>query len=422
MNYKKHTIIFALFIGGIVLSCKDESLYPLPYTSRTYAGYLRMYKQTTSVFDVNNLAGSAFETIFEVVDEKNGDNLESVEFYATFKRGAGITSEVLVKTIPGTDFTAVPEPTYSEYKRATIRVTQAETHAALLLAPPPPAPVPPATTSMWTSGSVGIAYPGSMVAADQVIYRWIMVQKDGKRFTILNPQGTNPLEDTSSAPDVTSAWYGAPSQKTITVRSLIPSSWVGTYSLQQRANWSPAHTVALHQSSYPAYLNQVTFPTQTVTLSIPAGGLSTEREFTVSYRGSNVVMRINLEQTNPNISSAGAATLVGYGFPVGTTNTSPLGTVFVPLRNSTLNCTSVRQFYWITPGSGTFAAPSSAPLLAPGLPQSNIPNRGVYRTDIAGTAPGNTFSIGVDDDCDEYGRLNGYCTWTRRIYLTLTKL
>ena len=415
MKYKKYTMIFALIIGGIVLSCKDESLYPLPYTSRTYAGYLRMYKQTTNVFDVNNLAGSAFETIFEVVDEKNGDNVASVEFYATFKRGTGITSEVLVKTIPGTDFAAVPEPTYSEYKRATIRVTQPETHTALLtaLATPPAA---------WASGSPGIAYPGSMIAADQVIYRWVMVQKDGKRYTVLNPQGTNPLDNNSSAPDVTGgAFYNAPSQKTITVRSLIASSWVGTYSLQQRANWSPAHSVALHLSSYPAYLNQVTFPNQTVTLSIPTGGLSTEREFTVSYRGQNVVMRINLEQTNPNVSPAGITTLLGFGFPAGTANTN-LGTVFAPLRNSTVSCTSVRQFYWATPGSGTFVAPSSPPLLAAGLPQSPNPNRGVYRTDIAGTAPGNTFSIGVDDDCDEYGRLSGYCTWTRRVYLTLTKL
>lgn len=414
MKYKKYTIILAFFMGGIVLSCKDESLYPLPYTSKTFAGYLRMYKQTTNVFDVNNLAGSAFETVFEVVDEKYGDNLASVEFYATFKRGTGITSEVLIKTVAGTDFAAVPPPTYSQYRRATIRITQAETNTALLTA----LATPPAT---WTSGSPGIVYPGSMIAADQIIYRWTMVQKDGKRLTILNPQGTNPLEDTSSNPDVTSAWYGAPSQKTITVRSLIANSWVGTYSLQQRANWSPAHSVALHQSSYPGYMNTVTFPNQTVTLSIPAGGLSTEREFTVSYRGQNVVMRINLEQTNPGITAAGITTLLGFGFPAGTSNAN-LGTVFAPLRNSTVSCTSVRQFYWATPGPGTFAAPSTAPLLAAGLPQSPILNRGVYRTDIAGTSPGNTFSIGIDDDCDEYGRLNGYCSWTRRVYLTLTKL
>lgn len=408
-------MLFALFLGGVILSCTDESLYPLPYTTRTYAGYLRMYKQTTNVFDVNNLAASAFETIFEVVDEKFGDNLESVEFYATYRKGAGITSEVLVKTIPGTDFVAVPAPTYSQYRRATIRITQAETHAALLTA----LAVPPAT---WTSGLAGIAYPvAGMVAADQVIYRWTMVQKDGKRLTILNPQGTNPLDNTSSNPDVTSAWYGAPSTKTITVRSLLASSWVGTYSLQQRANWSPAHSVALHLSSFPAYMNKVTFPTQTVTLAIPAGGLSTEREFTVSYRGTNVVMRINLEQTNPALTAAGLATILGYGFPVGTTS-ALLGTVFVPLRNSTVSCTSVRQFYWATPGTGTFLAPAVAPLLAPGLPQSNNPNRGVYRIDITGTTAGDDLSIGVDDDCDEYGRLNGYCTWTRRIYLTLTKL
>jgi hypothetical protein len=95
------------------------------------------------------------------------------------------------------------------------------------------------------------------------------------------------------------------------------------------------------------------------------------------------------------------------------------GTVFIPLQNSKVNCSSERQLYWTFPASGTFAGTTALPL---GLPQATITNRGAYNTTIAGTTTGNSFTIGLDDDADEYGRRNGYCTWTRRVALTLTKL
>ena len=153
-------------------------------------------------------------------------------------------------------------------------------------------------------------------------------------------------------------------------------------------------------------------------------------------------MRVNFEQTRPGLTGIGNGntgqpainnSLVPWGFPGSTTDntaaTSNLGTVFVPLRNSTVNCSAERQLYWTTPTTGTFGNaqsatnPTASNFLSskPLLPQNVIPNRGVYRIDMAGTTAGDTFSIAVDDDCDEYGRRNGYCTWTRRVYLTLTK-
>lgn len=346
MNYKKYLMAFALAMGGVVLSCTDESLYPLPYTTRTYAGYLRIYNLTSNVFNSNDLANSAFQGIFEVVDELYGDNTEKIEFYATFRRGTGVTSEVFVKEVLGSAFSAVPAPTYSEYKRATITITHAETEAALIASA---SASPPAT---WTSGLAGIVFPGAglMAANDQIIYRWILVQKDGRRLSVLNPQGTNPLENTSSAPDVTSVWYAAPSQKTILITPLLATSWFGDYNLTQVANWSPNHSVALHQSSYPAYMNKVSFPNQVVTLKSLENGdcptcTSTEREFTINYDpkgtgGTNTTIRINLENTRPGITGTGApfafTNLNAMGFPVGTTDAN-LGTVFVPLRNSTVD-------------------------------------------------------------------------------------
>lgn len=387
MNYKKYIVTLGLIGLLISMSCRDESLYPLPYNDRTVGGYLRMYKITSNVFDVNDLANSGFEVTWEAVDEKNGDNLQEVQFYVSFRRGAGLTDEVLLKTIPGTDFTKVAEPTYSEYKRATVRITAAETQTALATA----TATPPAT---WPSGSPGIAFPGTLLAADQIIYRWIMVLKDGREFTVANLQNLNP-EKANNTPNITTGqFYSAPSIFTVSVRALLANSWVGSYSLTQTALWSPAHGWDFH-AYFPNNLKEVLFPDQTVTLTVPAGGLSTEREFTALYRGQNVKMRINLEN----------------------------GTVSIPLQNSTVNCTSDRQLYWTMPASGNFTKPgtSTVNLVSP-LPTATTANRGAYNTAITGTTAGNTFTIGVDDDCDEYGRRNGYCSWTRRIKLLLTKL
>jgi hypothetical protein len=187
-------------------------------------------------------------------------------------------------------------------------------------------------------------------------------------------------------------------------------------------------------------LSEVLFPNQTVNLSIPTSGLSTEREFDVEYKGQIVKLRINFERTRPGLTGAttGQAainnSLVTEGFPASTTDATPgssnLGTVTVPLQNSTVDCNSDRELYWVTPTSGQFGNASSGTnptasnflTFDPRLPQNRIPKQGVYRWDgTFGLNAGDTFSIGIDDDCDEYGRRNGYCTWTRSVYLILTK-
>jgi hypothetical protein len=217
------------------------------------------------------------------------------------------------------------------------------------------------------------------------------------------------------------------------VRSLPVGAYTGNYTLRQVAIWSPSHSVALHQIGFPTYLNEVLFEQdQTVTLAAPSGGLSTERQFTVKYKGQDVVMRINFEQTTPGLTGTGGTAAINnslitnYGFPVGTTNAN-LGTVYVALQNSNVACSSERDLYWTMPTGGTFGNgvtttnPTASNSLVAGLPQNLTPNRGVYRTDINGLTPNDIFSIAIDDDCDEYGRRNGYCTWTRRVYLTLRK-
>lgn len=451
MNIKKYIAVCAVLAGVTVMSCRDESLYPLPYDNRETGSYLRVYKIISNTWDLDDLANSGFEAIYESVDKNFGADLDKIEVYATFRSGASglITDEVLVKEITDvSNFTAVAEPTYSEYLRSTpIRITANETLAALqtLTVDPDGTPNPTTCTGIFPSVCPAIAFPGSFALGDRVIFRLKIFDKQGRGFTVLNPQTTispslgNPNE-ANITPNLTGGlFYNSPMVYTTLVQRTTdtanPNAYTGDYRMAQVNIWQPDHSAAQHATFLPGWLdkfvfgNSATDSTQTVTLSKVTGGLPTERQLTAKYRGQNITLKFNLERTVLNTTGAGlsAAALTtvtsavgsgGYGFPAGTTNTN-LGTVFVPLQNSTVDCTSEREFYMVTPLAGTFAGTTA---LAWGLPRATVPNRGVYRIDRDGLTAGDVFSIVVDDDCDEYGRRNGYCNWYTRITLTLTKL
>lgn len=448
MTYKKYIMTVVLVAGVVLMACRDESLYPLPYDNRTSGAYLRMYKVISNVWDVNDLSNSGFEVIYEAVDKSGGAELASIDFYATFRSGATgrITNETLVKTVTAAQggFATVPAPTYSEYLRsAPIRVTANETLAALATLTTDPDnnfPVGNTCSGIFPNICALIAYPGSVVQGDQIIYRWLIRLTDGRTFSVANPQSTvnanfgNPLQ-ANLTPNITGGqFYNSPSIYTVLVQSLLANSWVGDFRMTQQAIWSPSHSVALHGSSYPSHMdeflfgNSTTDSTQTVTLAMVPGGLTTERQLTCKYRGQTISMRVNFERAVLNQVGAGLTgangaaaltTLANMGFPAGTTNAN-LGTVFVPLVNSGVDCTTNRELFMVTPLGGFFLGTAA---LRWGLPRSTHPNRGFYRHDgTNGQNVGDTFSIAVDDDCDEYGRRNGYCGFFRRVYLTLTKL
>jgi hypothetical protein len=442
MKFRKITILVTLLAIGVNMSCRDESLYPLPYNDRTFGAYLRMYSVTTNVLDVNNTTMAGFETTFEAVDKNNGNLLESVDFYVSFRNASGLTDEAFIKSVPASVFSNVSGATISTYKRGTIRVTYGEIQAALTALP---ITSPPAN-SQWPSLAFRIDYPGSIAAGNQVVLRWVQKLSNGQAFTVQNPQGTNPNEANSTSNITGGQFYSSPYQFTMTARALDGgdlNAFTGTYRLEQFSLWSPSHSVSLHRSAYPGHLNETLFQKdQTVTLSIPTSGLSTEREFTVNYRGGNTTMRINLETSDP-LAGNSAANINASMTTLGISNARPRGSVFVRLQKSSVNCSASREIYWVTPTAGLFGStargnnpagdPATAtepaiPALTAGLPQGVTPGRGVFftnRTNIgepAGTTVGDVFFISVDDDCDEYGRRQGYCSWTRRVYLKLTKL
>jgi len=267
-------------------------------------------------------------------------------------------------------------------------------------------------------------------AGDQVVYRWQIVMKDGTKYTVNNSQGTIPAQANMTANITGGQYYSSPFQFTMTLRAFTAGSYLGNYRLDQIAIWSPNHSVAIHASSFPSYMREELFQSgQTVTLAVPAGGLSTQRELNVTYRGQTSRMLLNFEQTDPLAGQAAANVTAALTtvFAPAAAQTGARGTVFVQLQDSGADCSAERGLYWVTPIAGLFGStaagnnPATTPL-GSRLPQGVIPSRGFYLTGSTGTTPGDVFFIAVDDDADEYGRRNGYCTWTRRVYLRLTKL
>lgn len=233
------------------------------------------------------------------------------------------------------------------------------------------------------------------------------------------------------------------------------NAYTGTYRMAQVARWAPDFATTTNNlqilRNYPQqwmrpflFASSETDSTQIITLEKVPGGLSTQRQFTCTYRGETIKVVVNFERqstsfTGGNLGANGVATLnatatpalsstvPGLGFPAGTTD-SNVGTIMIPLINTGVNCTAEREFYLMTgaqfnstvPGApGEFAGDI---LMPKGVPRRVFPNRGYYRFDRNGLTPGDVFSITVDDDVDEYGRRNGYCNWYTRVALTFTKI
>jgi len=383
MNKK---IVFSVILGLVatVMSCRDESTYPLPYNDRNIGAYMRVVTLYSNVIDLNNLSGSALDGVFEAVDEEYGELLESFDIVVSFRRGLAVSSEVPVKTVAASEFAPVAEPTYSEYKRARIKIPTADAIAALQTA----------TTNPLV---------GNPLNGDVFNFRGIVKLKNGKTFTNSN----------TNINILSGQFYNSTFVYSQVVRSqagIAAGSWQGSYALTQVSLWSPNHSVALHSTAFPTYLNEKLFPDQNVTLETIADGLSTERKFTVNYRGESVTMRINLEPAPTTASSHPLA--------------ANYGNVFIPLQNTGVDCTPERQIYWTWPVGGAFGLSTGLPagLLPVGLPQANTFNRGYFNTSQNGLTAGQQMFIHVDDDSDEYGRRNGYCTWVRRVSLRLTRL
>lgn len=435
------------------ISCDPaQRVSPTPNTPAS-GSYLRAYSISSNNWDLDDIddpaslgSNTAFEAVFESIDNNLGADLSKIEFYATFRVATGlITNEVLVKTVDVAagegGFTPVPEPSLSDYLRSEpIRVTYAETLAGLSTLDTDPDGN--SCSGVYPDVCTMVAFPGTMYVGDQIIFRVAITDIRGNRFTVTNPQTTVTPQfgnesEANIIPNLNGGLYDSkPMLYTVllnrTTTTGNPNAYTGLYRMSQVARWQPDHSVAQH-SSLLGSIDQFAFGTsssdssQIVEIQKVPDGLPTERQFTCTYRGQTITIRVNLEAAVLNQTGAGVAGALTYiqnpppggmGFPPSTTNTN-LGTVYVPLHNTTVDCTPEREFYHQFPLSGTYAGMNTLPW---GLPRTTVPNRGTYRLDRDGLTVGDVFSLAVDDDADEYGRRNGYCNKYTRILLTLTKI
>lgn len=469
----RYIAIVTLTLVGLVTGCEpNEDLYPLPYDNRESGSFLRVIKINSFVWDLNDLANSGFEAVYESVDKNGGADFDRVEFFATYRSAGGaITNEVLVKTLTfdQMNFAEVPGITGSEYLRTAtpVRITAQETIDALNTLTTDPDGVVNGTTCTGIFPKIcpAVAFTGTLGLGDRVVFRLKVYDKQGRGFTVLNPQAAAaPLltngNEANMTPNITGGiFYSSPMLYTMFVQRLTDTgnadAYTGTYRMAQVGRWAPDYATNTANlqilRNYPqAWMRPFVFATsesdstQIVTLSKVPGGLSTQRQFTCRYRGQEITVVVNFErqtfsQTGGGLTGAAGtaaiATLLdpptapnpGLGFPAGTTNAN-IGSVMLPLMNTGANCTSERQFYLMTAGQfnstqvgapGTFSGDINMPK---GIPRRVFPNRGYYRFDRDGLTPGDVFSISFDDDVDEYGRRNGYCNWYTRVYTTFTKL
>lgn len=468
---------FSIFIAAaLVFSCEpNKDDFPLPFEDRETGSFLRVYKITSNVWDFDNLAGSGFEAIYESVDKNAGANLDRIEFYATHRSGATglITREILVKTLSAADmsFAAVADPTYSEYLRsAPVKITATETLARLVTLTTDPDGIVNGTTctNIFPKVCPAVAFPGTLAAGDRIVFRLKIIDKQGRGFTVNNPQVTaspslGNANEANVTPNLTGGqFYNSPMIYTTLVQRVTTTgnanAYTGTYRMAQLGRWpgdlaTNANNRQIIRTFPQAWMrpflfgNSATDSTQTVTLALIPAGLTSQRQLTCKYRGRDITMVINLESAVNGVTGAGytagaalaAVTTMatptlpstpllpgGLGFPAGTTNVN-LGTVFVHLANTEVNCTPTRLFYQMTAGAAIINAGNPGVFIGdigmpPGVPRRTFPDRGHYRIDRDGLTVGDVFTISVDDDVDEYGRRNGYCNMYTRVFLSLTKL
>lgn len=190
MKIKRYiSIIFGVLAFAVACSPNEES-YPLPYDDRETGSYLRVISISSFVWDLNDLANSGFEGVYESVDRNFGADFERVEFYATYRSAGGaITNEVLVKTLSFSDmgFANVPAPSGSKYLRsAPIRITANETLAALNTLTVDPDGT--TCTGIFPDICPAVAFPGTIGLGDRIVYRVKVYDIEGRAFTVNNPQ------------------------------------------------------------------------------------------------------------------------------------------------------------------------------------------------------------------------------------------
>lgn len=176
------------FLMMAVFSCTDFVDPAIPYTGFETAIYLRTITPPTS-FNFFALPAATFNLVVEAVDANGGTTVKDVQVLVRRRRGATLSPEVPLTTVPGSAFAAS-----GKYTRTTINI-----------------PLSTALTAMgFTTADIN--------GGDFVEYRLILTDTQDRVFT-----------NTNLSPDVSGgAFYASPFLYRVAV--VCPSDLAGTYS------------------------------------------------------------------------------------------------------------------------------------------------------------------------------------------------
>jgi hypothetical protein len=156
-NYIKH-ILFLLVTVGLLQSCSDgDKTVDYVFDNITRGATLKTIATVSPTFDFG-VPSSEWSVLVEFRDHEGGTSLSEVEVYVTHVGVNGSSPEVLVKTIPASDFTG-NGPAPESFPQGEVKASLGETLAAL--------------------GYGDDDYTNT----DQFRMRLVVVLKDGRRFT-----------------------------------------------------------------------------------------------------------------------------------------------------------------------------------------------------------------------------------------------
>ncbi len=128
LKMNKFKILFGLLLALSLNACTDFVDPAIPYSTFETGTYLRTL-ENPAAFNLAEIGSASFKTMVEAVDAENGATVQEVEVFVRRRRGAALTPEAKVATVPASAFqkhsiilTNVHPKSGSPYPAATIQV------------------------------------------------------------------------------------------------------------------------------------------------------------------------------------------------------------------------------------------------------------------------------------------------------------
>lgn len=234
-------ILLSIVVGSLTISCdilssEPDLPIPLDETMSNTGGFIRVLSVTSSAFDVFVLESAKYEFIAEISDVNQGNDAESVTFYATYvtidENGRPVSSEEV----------EIPDATVDVSSLDVSETTELPTGTFVV------------TLQQILNQYDGVISKDDLKVGDRFDIRWQLNMKDGRSFT-----------NNSVSQSVTGGFYSSPFFARAGVVVGVPSEkFVGDYEITQVERAGEGTVSAAYNSGWLFNGQQ----TNTITLSV----------------------------------------------------------------------------------------------------------------------------------------------------------